>query len=706
MPKPEKTKKLIRVSALLAAVILIAVVSEFVYSAAESSRFDREYPADAYLSYEFTPHELLLIPGPDAERYETLANDSYFELTGLKGLSARSIDFHMSRDPNDTTEMVVRFSGKSAGVAGVFTAGIKRIEPGLYRTEADFDAIDSLRIYPTEKTGTTILFEGVKFNTVVEYPRFSVSRVFLWAALTAAVSRIVFVAVGRLKKRKDPLPRFSAYLCALALVALFAFLSTRLFWSARQLGDVLIPVSLAAFSVFCLFLWFISEKVKSFPGKAMLLFLFAGAAFTFATAPLQVPDEGIHFARSYAVASGSFGFDGGYRYPESVGLLYDVFSENLKMYELQHGEPSASARMLEYFSRLGAEYAGDNKAYSNVQLLLPYLPSAVGVSIARIFTDSALAALYLGRLFNVLMVAFAAYFALSRAARYITPLLVVIFSPLTVFMSASFSYDAMFLAALIVFLGIISAESITKRDFAILLLVFGVAMMIKPLYFPLALLLFAVPKGSFRFKGNFLALTGALVAAGVLCWQGALVYARFFASNIRPSELLIGVDKTAQLSFIVRNPLRFLAVTIVDGFRKSFYLGEFGLFGHLDLEAKLTGILTPALTAICFVLSAADPNAKRNKSGFVFLLFTALLYLAVSAGFYVAESGLGGSTILGIQARYFTPSLFSATALFGGFFAKYLRPNKIKGESGMLALWLCFAVALIASLEVFAGYYL
>ena len=706
MPKLYLNQKMKRALALVAAVLLSAFLAELLFFAAERAAHAGDYPETVYLSSDFTLFEMLEVPDANANRFETLANDSFFELTDIGGIRAKTIDFHLSREPNDTTEMVVRFSGKSDGVSGVFTAGIKKIEPGLYRAAANFDSLDSIRVYPTEKTGTAILFTGIKLNTAVSIPGISFYRLFLWAALFAGAIRLSFTAFNRKRNIKDARPWLSLYFYLSALVALFAFLAPRLFWSARQFGDILIPALLVLFTVFFLFIWYVSIKVKTFPAKVLYLFLLTGLIFTFATAPLQVPDEGIHFARSYAVAMGSFGFDGDQEYPSGVKLLYDVFTENLKMYEDQQGAPSAGARMREYLSHSGEDHIGEKDVFSNVQLILPYIPSAFGMLISRIFSSKALFALYAGRLMNVLMVAFAAYFAAGRAARYRTSLLVVIFSPLTMFMSASLSYDAMFLAALIVFLGFISADSLAKKDFVVMLAAFALMIMIKPLYLPLALLLFAIPKESFRFRGNYLVMVCLLFAAGVLCWQAALLYARIFARNIQPSIVLPGVDKAAQLSFILKNPLRFVTVAVVDGFRKSFYVGEFGLFGHLDLNAKLTGILSPAVIAVCFVLSAADPRKKRDRSGILFISLAVILYFALSAGFYVADSSLGGSTILGIQARYFTPCLFFVTAWAGNLFSRYLKPVKAGDKPVAPALWLCFSLALVASLEVFAGYYL
>ncbi|MCL2539608.1 MAG: hypothetical protein FWE66_04650, partial [Oscillospiraceae bacterium] len=219
MPKKFTAQNMKRLPALLAAILLSAVVLELLFFVAGRARFAGDYPQIVFLSSDFTPCELILVSDSDTNRFETLANDSFFELPGVGGVRAATIDFHMSREPNDTTEMVVRFSGKSDGVRGVFTAGIKKIEPGLYRAAANFDSIESIRIYPTQITGATVYFSGIKLNPVVTAPRVSVSRMFLWAAVLAGTVRCVFVLAGKSRGKKDSSPWFSYYLYLSALTA-------------------------------------------------------------------------------------------------------------------------------------------------------------------------------------------------------------------------------------------------------------------------------------------------------------------------------------------------------------------------------------------------------------------------------------------------------------------------------------------------------
>ena len=694
------TRRMKRVSFIFAATLLVAVLIEILFFSLEKIHEPDSYRTADYPAAQFSTYEFRV----DDEGYYTLAKDSYLEIENIGPLKAQSIDLMMERQNDDTSEMVLRFTGRSSGVSGTFVVGIKRISENHYRATADFDSIDSIKIYPTEKNNVYVSFDGITINSVIVKPTFSIYRILLWMTLLLAVHRVAVMVQRHIRKQAKTNIWPTVYIFATAVVALFAYVFTSLFHTASQIGYLLIPLAVAAFSIGYLFIYIVAIKIKKLEIKAVLLFFVCGIAFTFATAPLQVPDEGNHFARCYAISMGSFGFNGDFSYPEDVTNLYDSFSENLKMYQTYNNQPSASERLASYLQKNDLNEDA-RKVFSNSQLILPYLPSAISIALVRVFTPSALAALYASRIGNVIVASFAVLFALKKAVRYRIPLLLVVFFPLTIFMVASASYDAMLLTALIVYLGIISSDDIFVKDVVLLAAAFSIIIMIKPLYLPLALLVFAIPKSSIHIKVRPVVLIGTVAIAGVAVWLLSLVYAGLFSHNIVPSSVLIGVDKAAQVEYILKNPFRFLAVAVVDSFRKSFYIGEYGLFGHLDLTAKLTTIIAPIQIVLCSCLSYGDSKIRRRKSNLLFLVLLFLMYIVISAGFYVVDSSLGSSTILGIQARYFIPSVFVASCLLSNLFTEHIRLSSTR-KALLFSLLSGFSLSLLASIEVFAGYYL
>ncbi|MCL1830040.1 MAG: DUF2142 domain-containing protein [Oscillospiraceae bacterium] len=700
-----RKQKLIRILLTVIIAMAIAVLVEILFSTIKRSKQPEQYEMRYFADGDFLAVEYLA----EQNRYLSLANDSYFEIENIGGIAAQSIDIYLTRPEQDCSEMVLRFDGISRGVIGSFTVGMKPVDENTYRAIADFDAIYGIRIYPTEVTSTLIIFSGIEINRVTTYVEFSCFRVLLWLSLLLTLRQLLMSAVSYRKNREWDISWQSIYIVTLSVVALFAFVSQTIYSTPRLIGDILIPISMLCFSAVYGFIYIMVKRIRQTHTRAFLLFLVAGIAFTFASAPLQVPDEANHFARCYTISTGSLRFSGDFEFPDEVTALYDNFTENLKMYELYHAQPTATQRMQSYLSK-GSYRAEDSdraQPYSNALLILPYLPAAVAIAVVSLFTKSALAALYAARLINVVMVSFAVGYALKNAVRNHIAIMLTAFFPLSVFMAASTSYDAMLIASFLVFIGIISKEEIVKTDILLLVAAFAIIVQIKPLYLPLALLLFTIPQNSLKPKANIYAIFGLMLVVGVAVWQLSLLYARSFSHNIIPSHILIGVDKSAQIGYILKNPLRFLMVVFVDGFRSSFYISEYGLFGHLDLATQLTSILTPIQLVLCSSLSYShqtEKDKRRKNTVFLLILFL-LMYIVTAAGFYVVDSSLGGSTILGIQARYFIPSIFIASLTLSNLSREIIRANSTR-RTVSFTLFSSFFLAIVAACEVFAGYYL
>ena len=698
-------KKAIVLFLLVAALLFAATALEWLFSVLTQKNPEHfpqlNFDTSSFVPIEFEPDDT------GNNHFVTLANDAHFVLEIPGGIRAESIDIFMRRDENDPSEMVVYFTGESRGVYGTFVAGIKPTEEGGFRATARFDRIDRLDVYPTEITGTQIEFFGIETNRITEFRAFSVFRIPLWTFLLLSLPVLFSIIRKVAKKQKQTALWGKCYVLFSSAIALFALVIVGMYSFAQNLGPILIPISLILFTVFYLFLWMVVVKIRQQHKKVFFLFLFAASVFAFATAPLQVPDEGIYFTRSYAIASGSFGFDGKYEYPDDVEWLYHFFPGELGK-RIDAGNENALGRLKSFLQEQSQPFTGEHVAFSNAPLTLPYLPSAIGIFLVRLFGGNALLALFAGRLMNVLMTALAAAFGFKKAVHHKTALLVIIFFPLTLFMAASFSYDAMLLSSLFIFIGILCSETIRPNDFALLAAAFAVMVMIKPPYITLAIMIFAVSKESFFFKrlkqGNLIVFF-ILIGAGVALWQLSLLHARLFSQNVIPAPVLLRTDRTAQLQYVLKNPISFLTLAVIDGFRKNFYLGEFGLFGHLDLAAPLTTLLIIPAVVTATALSSGEKKLHRDKRGILVILIIAL-YFVISLAFYIVDSVVGSSTILGIQARYFIPSVYLASALGSFAFSCYLRP-KNGAESGQIfTLYMLFSVALTAAIETIFGYYL
>ncbi|NMA06693.1 MAG: DUF2142 domain-containing protein, partial [Ruminococcaceae bacterium] len=575
MPASKKRKLILKYSVTVVIILFLATMAEFAYCFVKQANVPETYNRLAIPSSDFNYYEYRSDKNED-NIFFSLANDSYFEVSIPGGIAAQSIDIYLYRDGDDKTESVIYFTGKSNGVEGTFVAGMNIVSDGVFRAFSDFDRVDSLKIFPTEKTNSKIIFDGIEFNAKIRDFSFSYCRLLLWIYI---ISAVYFIGKILYKKYLGIPPRriwLKVYVILGAVLLSFLFLATGLYSTAKNLGDIVYPLGILFYSLVFWSVCIVFTKIKMLHNRAFVLFLAVGISFCLASAPLQAPDEGNHFARSYAISSGIFTFDGNQDYPKNLDILFDSFPGCLNMLVNEYSHPTARKLLSDYLNgRLN--YSG-GKAASNMQLILPYLPSAALISVPRILGTDPLILMYIGRFGNLLFVAFCLRFMLKKAVRNIGALLTLGFFPLTIYLSASLSYDAMLLGAIMIFLGILQSKIIASRDLALSAVAFSTAVMIKPVYLLLLFFLIAVPRGDLdsKFKNKKLLILSAFFALGVLTWYLSLYAAQLLRVDMQQAATLPWVDKGAQFLNIIKNPLRFLAIVFVDGFRNMFYIGDFG----------------------------------------------------------------------------------------------------------------------------------
>ena len=182
---------------------------------------------------------------------------------------------------------------------------------------------------------------------------------------------------------------------------------------------------------------------KDFAKRGACCILLCGALFAFANPPLQTPDETDHYLRTYAISMGRFDFDAKRSYPEDVNELMDAFPGawvnahtsaglgidpdtnaeqpyNTAGYALkQYGKDGRVESIWDSFTQYINWEKRDSAADSVTEpisfLILPFLPGALGMALARLFGFGALGCLYGGRLMNLLVYTLLCYAALRSA---------------------------------------------------------------------------------------------------------------------------------------------------------------------------------------------------------------------------------------------------------------------------------------------------
>ncbi len=696
-PLTGKTKRLLAVGAVS---LVLAVLFEFLFVALSNRTSATEYKRTELSAADFDNWEF---EKRDGDEYYALAYNSYFFAENLGLGPVKDIEVSFCRSQADRTEAVIYYTGTVNGIYGDFTAPLVLSGDGVYTAYISASQIDSVRIYPTETVRSTVSFSGVVFSPLVVSEVFSLSRLLLWVvSLVMLYSLYTVVRFFIFKKGESPRLWFALYcvVCGLSLLALF--IAAHTFSTLRGTESFILPLGFIAVSAAYAAVWFIIARLKKPHEKLAAIIAATGIVFTFALAPLQAPDEQNHYLRAYALSRGQLSFEYDYVYPDDVNLLCEKFPGQLRHNILEPG----GATIYDLFSQY---LAGDDAAdvHCSIQIILPYIPAAAGMAIVNLFGGDALACLYAGRLVNTAVFALCAFLALKLAKRYRGAVILTSLFPLTVFMAATLSYDSMFLSAFILLLGFLFKEEFSSRDMWLAAAMFCVIILIKPIYFPLALLLLTIPKDSYKAKTKKLPALILFVGFGALVYIGSLIYAGLFAVNIPPTVYLEGVDKLAQIKYVLSNPLRYAIVMVADGYANSFYLNSLGVLGALDATCLLTNLLTPVVIVLAAALYADTSREYKKSDTVIHALVTAVSYAVIVTGFYAMWSTLGSSSILGVQARYFIPIVPSLAALISRALSRTLVfANVEKSSRDGACLAVCGSLTALASLELFANYFL
>lgn len=91
-------------------------------------------------------------------------------------------------------------------------------------------------------------------------------------------------------------------------------------------------------------------------------------------------------------------------------------------------------------------------------LVIPFLPGAVGMALARLLGFGALGCLYGGRIVNLLAYTLLCALALAKAERYRPAFAAIMLLPMSLFMGSSLSYDATLLGCYYLMLALLTRK--------------------------------------------------------------------------------------------------------------------------------------------------------------------------------------------------------------------------------------------------------
>lgn len=440
------------------------------------------------------------------------------------------------------------------------------------------------------------------------------------------------------------------------------------------------------------------------------------------TPPFQVPDEPQHFYRSYQLSRLEVRpevRDGqaGAVLPRSIPSLVESHLGTLA----HHARRQVPQRALtDTLQDLNRPLATDDQAFveftgSAMYAPLAYVPQAGAIAVGRALGLSPLALLYAARAANALAAFALIAWSLARLGGASTTGVLLALLPMTLFVLASVSPDALTIAG-----GFIVAALLARffehgdwqwRDTVAWVGGGLLLCTVKVVYFPLmfaglaAMMISREARRPAHWKGLRSQAVGAmavlLVTAFWFWWR---------ATGVSAATAPPGVDAAGQLAALRQEPLLLLKIVPRTLFQYGDMLAEstIGQLGWLNVSmpAWVRVCAYVALLLSLFVRTDVDTRVSTAPRwpGSVWVLMLAFVVVElIVLAHYVAWTPVGAYSAQGVQGRYLLP-LLPIVALAVNWRVPAVRIGPIRGALKVLFATLCLALPLATFLTLITAY--
>lgn len=434
-----------------------------------------------------------------------------------------------------------------------------------------------------------------------------------------------------------------------------------------------------------------NKKLEQVYGAAGLFF---GLLYLLVLPPLSAPDEISHYISAYQLSNHMMGTEANYKTGHVMVRAEDWFIEDVQgnyQYQMDgeimvfseegEGESGILGQTLteETYRTIYAtgffqhvDRGGGKTAVSTyppvVTTPLAYVPQAVGVTAARLLNMNSLGLLYLGRLFNLLFFVGVTTLAMKRMPFGKEVLFGVALLPMTLHLSASFSYDVMLMAGLFYFTACCLdlayvRERVRLVDVAVLALIMVVTGPCKMVYAVFMGLCLLIPVRKFGGWSRW-AMSAAVVA---LAWgiSMVMVNSQTIASYATETEAYVAWAGEAgySLGMLLHNPMLLVRMfyNTVLWQAEYYHLTMIGAYlGNLDTVLDVPYLVVVLLTGCLLALAFRKPGENVVVTGgrriWIWVLCLACAG-ATMLSMLIAWTPVSSPVISGVQGRYFLPFL-------------------------------------------------
>ncbi len=510
--------------------------------------------------------------------------------------------------------------------------------------------------------------------------------------------------------RQKPMLVYGIGCLLLAVLSFFFTYYLRVIYSPAWLGQIkgTVVISAAFIALWTAFCLASKLKDRNMPLFMSLLLFVLGMVFVYATPPNQVPDENTHFLRSYTMAQGQWGFDENHQFPDDVNLLMQHFPVAYNNgYEAREGA-TVYHRFAQYAQAVEKGDTADSMGIFIFQVI-PYIPGAAGIFIARLVGIGALGAFYACRIANLVFFCLCAYVALKICGRFRVIMFTLMSLPLMIFMAASCNSDSFLFALMFLMFASVLSDSFDNVKavvFALCLAVLTTCKMSYVVFFPLV---FCVPKEKWTLKvkdkniSRLVYLAFSLLVL-LLVYQGTALYVQAFSNYGVVERPIEASQPMEQLIFILKNPLRYIAVFVDTLKNNAFFLFSGGLLGWLDVNLPIINYCTPLVVMLACVKQAGVFRREDINKTVIFLICSLLTYGVVMTGLYLSWTPVTLPQIIGLQMRYMYPAFMGFCMVICQYFSTRTKENVKNTDYSCICTNYVFTI--IAAVLMLIVYYL
>lgn len=401
-----------------------------------------------------------------------------------------------------------------------------------------------------------------------------------------------------------------------------------------------------------------------------------GILLTFIIPPLCAPDENVHFVNIYNMSKGNFfadEYEG--RYVRWLPAYYNVYVNTYPI-SLNGVDNPNHYGYREYFrdtwkglSEVDETQVPFETAISSTGYLVSASSMAIGTTIGHFVghdeTDYPYNQILFGRIGNIIFYILVTFFAIKRAPHFNKTMMLIALMPMSLFLGASLSYDAIIIPISLYFMAIVMdlctepEKKISIQDIIKVFICAGLIAGIKfGAYLPLLLFLLAIPRKKYGGTIRMIAcVLGVIAAVGI-------GYLPTYIQNIRSARLPAvegsNINPTLQKEWLLSN-----ISAIPELLRNTkelkwtvYWTGFWGHIGWLDTLFPFPVIMLGYLVLIMVGISESFTYniwaRKRWKNAFAVVALVVGV-LGVMYGMYTSFTPVGYSNIEGVQGRYFIP---------------------------------------------------